>query len=231
LAVASERQPPQESADWCVKKMAIPLPKTHKPQAWDRPKPSGVGDSTPEPIWGAIGFALTKWERAEDILASIFRHAVDSDSAAASRAFGAIQSHRGRSDALATAAEVYFAVHNVDKELQKDLALLLEHFGLASARRNEIAHAVLINIKTSTVEHNFLVPPEYNSRKFRAFEHDGESSAKFGAFEAHYRYTSVDVFGIASKFDLLIDAATEFLRLLVAAHPRGENGSSTPAGP
>ncbi|MDD2915859.1 MAG: hypothetical protein PHP70_11140 [Gallionella sp.] len=201
--------------------MTLPLPKTHKQKAWERPEPKGIGDPKHETLWEAIGAALTTWELAEDVLASIFSHVVESKSSAAKRAFGAIQSHRGRTEALVAAAEVYFAVHQVSDELQEDLRLLLDHFGYASARRNEVAHAVIVNFKVSTVEHNFLVPPEHSSKKSSAFKtKNGESSAKLGVFQTDYRYTSQDIFGFASKFELLLTAAKEYLHVLSSSHPR-----------
>jgi hypothetical protein len=203
----------------------VPLPKSHQTY-WERPPFKDQGNEKPEPIWQAIGSSLTTWEMVENTFAHIFRYFVDSNSEAASRAYGAIQSHRGRSDALMEAAEVYFAAHalHVSEERWDEFKLLMAHFGKAAGRRNEIAHGVTLWHPEAG---NFLVPPAYNSRKTQAFP-VGSWLDKFTALRVDYRFTAEDISLITSKFHHLHSAAIQFLAKIAEIHRKVEKQRHEP---
>ena len=98
--------------------------------------------------------------------ANLFATLVESESAAASRAFGSIASHRGRIDALHDAAEVYFS-NRPDAERFAQYKKLVKLSSKASARRNEIAHG--LSEKYADSGHHgggwYLVPAQYNTKK------------------------------------------------------------------
>src|SRR2546428_6304394 len=87
------------------------------------------GDESTEPIHQAMGAALTTWEGIEYLWVWFFCHFVEGVIwNAAARAYGSIDSSRGRMEALDKAAEVYFHLHGVSPDLQKQYHFVRKHF-------------------------------------------------------------------------------------------------------
>src|SRR5271166_1937217 len=104
---------------------------------WKLPPARNKGNDNVAMIKLAIGDATTEWEGIEFSLVSLFCHFVQGrPSNAAARAYGAISSSRGRMEALENAAEVYFHLHHVSDDLQRDFDLMKNHFSVARGRRN-----------------------------------------------------------------------------------------------
>jgi hypothetical protein len=112
---------------------------------WERPElsPDDRGDASVDPIFHAVGLALSQWETAESVLVDLFIMLCDLDNAnsytAIRRAFGTLESSGGRRKALEEAAEVYFG-HYWGDPATKPFKKLLSTFERASGRRNDIAH-------------------------------------------------------------------------------------------
>ena len=108
---------------------------------WDRPEAKETGDSQRDPLYRAVGKALSQWERAEEGFAELFRILIGSRSNAAVRAYGSITNSAGRREALRSAAEVVFLESDVPDIEIKEFKDLLIHFEKASSRRDDIAPA------------------------------------------------------------------------------------------
>lgn len=159
---------------------------------WKRPPPQGRGDASRDEIYLGVGYCLSSWEFLETCFAHLFARFVESDSWAAARAYGSIASNNGRREALEKAAEVYFFLRPVKDEDQQYFGKLMRHFRESAARRNEIAHGMVVGFEVDS--HGvgaFLVPPNYNSRKTQHIGATLASSDRLGEYD--YRYTSTDL--------------------------------------
>jgi hypothetical protein len=136
---------------------------------WDVPPRADHGDSDDDQLYRAVGYALSQWEGLEIALSGLFAVLVESKSQAATRAYGALASARARVEALASAAEVFFATE-ISSHFDTFQAIL-KVVGWAGSRRNDIAHGIVLTYaRHDTVGGGFfLVAPHYNSRKTDAF--------------------------------------------------------------
>jgi hypothetical protein len=157
-----------------VSKKVKTTAKATKPRtknAWDRPDPMpGKGNKGPEAVYAAVGEALSIWETVEEHLAHIFSVLIGlrRPSTAAVRAYGSLTTFRGKSEMIAAAAEVYFHDHPDEGLQQKFNDALKAAIGF-SARRNEIAHGIVQQLKKAPNQSLgfFLRPPFYNSSKVK----------------------------------------------------------------
>lgn len=103
----------------------------------------GKYDDDPEPIYTAVGKALSAWELIEHHLARMFAFFCGAhDPVLLKRAYGSVTSYLGRSDMLESVAEVYF--HRRSAHPMKDRFFsVLKEVDNFSPRRNEIAHGVV----------------------------------------------------------------------------------------
>jgi len=116
-----------------------------EPKPWD-PHPLPVmGDSDPASIFTAVGRALTEWNSFESHLSLLFAHfiALDAESIAAKRAFGAVRTFEARLDMLRAVAEAYFAHFPNDTISRRLYNLVKTEWRNFGARRNEIAHGLV----------------------------------------------------------------------------------------
>ena len=140
----------------------------------DRPDPMPEkGSDTRDQLLLRVGYALTQWERTEESFASLFAQFVLPERPVfpAFRAYGAIASARARSEALKAAAAAFFHADE-SADLQSKFKTLMGKYQNATARRNEIAHAISVG---SYVGHGpspddikflgfFLYPSMYSQR-------------------------------------------------------------------
>jgi len=185
---------------------------------WEPPskKNYGVGDIDPNPIYAAVGRALTTWEWAEDILANIYSRLLFENHLREKYIFGKITSHKTRADCIKKAADVFFESSLEYQFAKPELDLLVAHFQQASYIRNDIAHWVVQCVSFKNSQQCFLVPSESNSKKLDEFVFDGKNSADFDAYEIKYRYNSTDIEGYSIKFIELKDQAIKVLDMLPA---------------
>jgi hypothetical protein len=186
-------------------------PKQRKP--WDRPEPIEPGDATPEPLYTAVGKALSNWEKIENQLANLFASFVGAQikwrPAPAVRAYGTIVSFKSRAAMLDAAAKAYF--HSRPKlgvdDRWRDLLRELEGF---SDRRNDIAHGIVEALyrqeNESKIEY-FLMPGLYVSKKYPTDEPPA------------YWFTSAQVLQLAEQFSDLA-ASVRFLRFALVTKRR-----------
>jgi len=181
---------------------------------WAVPDLNLGGDPDPYITFGAVGAALTDWERFEGHLALIFTALIGlgDEAHAARRAYGTIAAFQGRAGMVRAAAEAYFDEHP-DPDLQKDLADLLNTASRASARRNEIAHGVVQPIdpsKTVFTGGRYTLVPAYYATNKRDLRH-----------QARYSYAAVEIQRFARQFDELVEPALALLDRIHARHPQG----------
>lgn len=174
------------------------------PKPWHPSQLQEQGDPTPEPLYTAVGAALTQWEKLECVQADLYGSLVGSRRGAAVRGFGMIAASSTRATMVIAAAE---AVLSDDEELLTETVRLLKDIGELSARRNEIAHGVVSNpsgtrmLPDWTVEPfdqgHFLMPAYYAARYRNPKERDMFSPL---TETGKYAYTASQVMNFAVHF-------------------------------
>jgi hypothetical protein len=137
------------------------------------PNPAAKGDETAEPLFAAVGRALSNWEHTENQLANLFTVLVGAKvtrdrPSPAVRAYGTVVSFKGRIAMLEGAAKAYFLSHpDLGHSGQwSELGKQLEGF---AERRNDIAHGSVELLFDLGVERHlgfFLMPGLYVSKKY-----------------------------------------------------------------
>jgi hypothetical protein len=207
---------------------------------WKRPKQSQKGDDSQQPIYEAVGQALSNWEEADQELSELFliftcdageqvdvrvRNAVR-------RAYGSIISNSGRRLAVEAAAEVYFSPWRDDfkKPIRKSLTDILNVVQWASKLRDDIAHGIVwpyMTIQFGVSEGVtktekigcFLLPPEYKTDRTYAFPQSGGHPTEM--LKAEYCFTSKDIKDIVFNF-IAVRALIQRYKKLVTKNSSGE---------
>ena len=190
----------------------IPISQENLSTLWIAPGAGQRGDQSPTPIYTAVGRALTIWESAEDVLASIYGRLVPEKYA--KYRFGQETSHSKRSQMIKKAADTFFTNEGTDQSIRVGLSLVIDHFSLAAARRNDFAHWVVQCFAPGGEQQCLLMPSESNSRKLEEFLVDGKSSADFGAYKISNWYSANAIDGFSDKFDALKNCAIWILNNL-----------------
>lgn len=114
-------------------------------QPWEVPNPPASGDAANHITFCAVGRALSQWEWFEGNLSLALSYLIGSGygNVAALRAYGSVETFRGRTNLIERAAEVYFR-YNPDEKLEAAISdLVKKSRDQLSARRNEIAHGIV----------------------------------------------------------------------------------------
>jgi len=192
---------------------------------WKRPEPlKDKGAKSVDDIYQAMGYALNKWELAEEELANFFTVLSEANSSrsllAVRRAYGSIVSNAGRRTAIEAVADTYFGSHLENPKIKIPFDGLIENIGRASKRRDDIAHGKAIRLAVQagqkTIDHGaFLFPPDYNTERTNAFLKARSHELDFTPItfmRAKYRFTDEDILSYAEKFSQLQDAIWNFTR-------------------
>jgi hypothetical protein len=186
----------------------FPIPPIDK--YWNAPPTNLDGSPNADLVYLSVGRALSEWEFAETMFASLFAELVEGESDAAKRVYGNMTSTATKRAAIEAAAEIYASRH--PKGYSKEhLKLLLAHYVSASGRRNEIAHGSVEKFDIDGKDHGFfLCPAMYNTKKNEAktlefWQRVAEmnSSNPFMVFGQLYRYTHTEIQQFAEKFKAL----------------------------
>jgi hypothetical protein len=191
---------------------------------WDRPTPREYGDPDSKPIYRAVGYALTQWEDADQALLGLFRELNNTRRSiesryVLSRAYDAIESHRGQRLVLAATADAYFSQYGESNALRQFLADIINAAEWAADRRDDIAHGIAWE-SISVDGHDFgsfLMSPEYKSGPARPAMPDADDPLGFA--RASYRYASTDIATFAAKFNDLRDAVWTCKQKIYRARP------------
>jgi len=142
------------------------------PNPWDVAPILPQGDPEPEPLWLAVGKALTAWEKLDQVQAQIFGVIVGSRRGGASAAYGVVVASSARSEMVAAAAA---EVLQDKPEYLADVTAMVNRVGKLSGRRNDIAHGVVGHFTGTRLGKNdevidfddgcFLTPASYATRK------------------------------------------------------------------
>jgi hypothetical protein len=217
------------------------------PKHWVRGQKAKSGAVSDKLIHIAVGHALSNWEHVEAAASMLFSHFIDSNSIAAQRAYGTINGARARQAALREASDTFFLlrrnaykknrkIYEEVKIAEKCASVLIHNYGLASGRRNDIAHGIAweLSFKEQKEQSWFLVAPNYqSSRNVNWIEDDfrlrsakglslSDAKARFDYNKIYYKNSDY-IFGtkeikvFAGKFAYLYAEMLSFGHVL---HPR-----------
>ena len=169
---------------------------------WKRPTdPKPQGDPNVDPVYAAVGRALSQWERVEQRLATLFivvTRASNSSGNAVRRAYGAIENGTLRRKAIIAAAEVHFGA-SWEPHVAKAYNKLIDAVSGASKLRDDIAHGIVQHFKLNDIDYGaFLFPPYYNTGRTKPYLTNDDGPPDFGWSD--FRFTSEDILGIECRF-------------------------------
>jgi hypothetical protein len=187
-------------------------------KAWEVPDPPESGDATHDVTFAAVGEALSKWEWFEANLSLVFSCLLGTGygNMAALRAYGSVESFRGRANLIEHAAEVYFK-YKPNDDLHADLKNLLRTaVNNFSARRNEIAHGIVnpyITIENEkTVRKGFVLFPAYYATRKRKLP---EAREPLMDTKPNYVYSSLEIKRFTEEFDKLAEITIDLLTRII----------------
>jgi hypothetical protein len=182
---------------------------------WDKRDPPEEGDPSIDITFAAVGRALSQWELFEGHLSLMFSYLIGSGygNVAALRAYGSVESFRGRSKLIDTATEVYFRL-KPNKDLEERLYSLTKVArNQAAARRNEIAHGIAnLYVKPNPDGeepefHGYVLYPAYYATKKRVLPETGPLEI----VKMTYIYSSNEIDHFKNEFEKLADEALNVL--------------------
>ena len=191
-------------------------------QPWEVPDPPRIGDATSDITFRAVGAALSQWEYFEGNLSLAFSFLIGSGygNVAALRAYGSVESFRGRANMIEEAGEVYFK-YEPDEKLQASIKELLTRARQLSGRRNEIAHGIVSpyfeTANDKNIHNGFVLYPAYYATRKRKLPQD----VPLTDVTLTYVYSSVEIGHFGRQFDDLAIKATDILTDL-ARHTQGK---------
>jgi hypothetical protein len=187
-------------------------------QSWEVPDVPTRGDPSRDDTFRAVGAALSQWEFFEGNLTLAFSYLVGTGygNIAAIRAYGSVETFRGRANMIETAAEVYFK-YNPDTVLQSLLTEILKRSRQFAARRNEIAHGIVspfvgVNENDEWVDRGFVLYPAYYATRKRSLP----ATTPLDSVEFTFAYSSVEIDTFRDHFDQLAAQVVELLTGLTA---------------
>ena len=170
---------------------------------WNQPPRKTIGEQNEDTIYLEVGRALTQWEVVEGFLGRSFSIFVESESEAPGRAYGAIASGRSRASMLAQSSEAFFRKLGGDPNDIKSNTLLINSYNLAAARRNEIAHGMVVRFIDGDINKDhgcLLVSPDYNSLKTHP-KYYWENNIR--QHTSKYAFNADDIHELSDKFSQL----------------------------
>lgn len=184
------------------------------PLIWGDPPMSEVGDGDADPIFTAIGRALTAWEIVETNLAFLFSRFCSGSrgegvTGVSGRAYGAVPSGNTRRDMLEEVAEMYSRYEN-DKFDMATFKSVLGHYSNAVRSRNNIAHGVVTEITGADGKHGgwYLTPSPYLTKRNVRVDKwpQGPETGKSGQYPWwSYRYVAADIASFTERYKRLAE--------------------------
>jgi hypothetical protein len=194
-------------------------------QPWEVPEPPKNGDATNDITFRAVGQALSQWEWFEGNLSLAFSYLIGSGygNVAAIRAYGSVETFRGRANMIETAAEVYFR-YSRNEHLSSAISDLLKLSRQLAGRRNDIAHGIVgeyANVSLGIAVHNgYVLYPAYYATRKRELPETGPLSD----VKPRFIYSSAEIESFGNQFSQLAETAINILTDLT----RNEQGRVHP---
>jgi hypothetical protein len=137
----------------------------------NRPPAPSSGDSDPDTLYLLVGRSLTMWEFTETQFARLFSHIIRPGigSGPAKRAYGGVVSSNGRKDLIQRSSDVFFRFFP-NGALEERIKALMENYMEACARRNDIAHGVVISPGSQIGNGYYLAANLYTSKRSMSLE-------------------------------------------------------------
>jgi hypothetical protein len=152
------------------------------------------GDASAGDVFCSVGFALSRWEQAEEMFASLFAFLVSPTRSthSAFRAYGTLTATASRKNMIEAAAAVYL-VNFPEANLERRLKDLLTIYMDAGARRNEIAHGIVRGPVDQTGKTEWFLSPALHSSKKRNVN-----------LQPEYRYNAAIIESFGKSFEGLL---------------------------
>jgi hypothetical protein len=182
---------------------------------WDIPVP-GAEDPTPDPVYLAVGKALSAWEELEVEVAGLFAIFIGAPrtSLEAYAAYASALGFSGRSGLVEKASDQFF-VRRPAQDHEATLDNLLCHLRGWSLRRNDIAHGVVREHYRIRTGHSassrtvyYLVPANYMRKRFRS-DYDAP----------RYMYSSENIEEFRRAFRSLVQPVSDLVDVLSRKPP------------
>jgi hypothetical protein len=166
------------------------------------PSETHSGHATPEPIYTAVGRALSRWEHLESGLTRLFQILCETPSLAACRAYGTVESCSLKAQMLRSAATVFFDTREPDAEHNQGFKDLVAAYEKAQEIRNNIAHGMVTGyMRVGARNHGYyLCPPSGATKKIKR-----ENKPYFEKIA--YFYDANDIDNCAERFTSLLNEA------------------------
>jgi hypothetical protein len=160
------------------------------PNPWDRPTWPDQGEDECQPIYLAVGRALSQWADLEECISDLFVFLVGQEEAdsPAVRAYTSIDGARNRIAMVRSAAEAWFerCPHCPLKDNVFEILRVCQEW---SARRNEIAHGST-DLPVDTPDATWFLYPGYLTKRRKASRN-----------KAEFRYNADQVERMADGFE------------------------------
>jgi hypothetical protein len=180
--------------------------KTWLPPEKKIPSNTYLGHASPDPIYTAVGAALSRWEHLESGLTRLFQLLCETPSLAACRAYGTIESCFLKSQMLRSAAEVFFDMRQpFDEEHSKAIKELFAAYEKAQELRNNVAHGMVVGYLTGKNRTGYFLCPQSGATK-KITRRNKPYLEKIAYF-----YDATEVNKCAERFTALLD---ETMRLI-----------------
>jgi hypothetical protein len=149
---------------------------------WDRRARPTKG-STRDELYYWVGRSLTDWERLEYRIFLIYLDTVspNSVSPAALHAFGSVQTSSVR---LEMTRQAIIAAPHLPETIRERAKALINRMSNFAARRNDIAHGTVGNVKIEGVDLSYLLRPAFYNMK--RFSYDEGAAYLFGVDDLAY---------------------------------------------
>jgi hypothetical protein len=174
------------------------------PNPWDRPPWPIQGEEECEPIYLAVGRALSQWADVEECISDLFVFFVGQEEeprSPAIRAYTSIDGVKNRIAMVRSAAEAWLELFP-DCPLRESIFEALRSCQEWSFRRNEIAHGAT-DLPVDTPGATWFLYPGYLTKRRRTSRNDAE-----------FRYTADQIQNIAYGFEKMEVKLWELVLLL-----------------
>ncbi len=173
-----------------------------EPTPYFRPSPSFLGDPKMEPIYTEVGRALSLWEHMEMSMVRLYQVFCESQSFAACRAYGVIESPFTKSQLIRQACETFFRTRDDLPEAKAAAKKLITAYERGSQYRNNVAHGIACAPLGPKLESYgyFLCPPTYSSKKHDLFSPSSLESST-------YYYRAKDIVHYSKRFESILNCS------------------------